>query len=125
MSKIGPKEIKQRALREAQQSSRGGVEGHAESKPLLKRPDIGLVPSAAGIKPGPRKTKPKARSSAAERRTLNPQVGGSNPSAPAKRKRAPRGTFDRTAYQREYMRKRRAARSDWADNRDPCRQEDR
>ena len=25
----------------------------------------------------------------------------------AKRKRAPRGTFDRNAYQREYMRKRR------------------
>jgi hypothetical protein len=27
--------------------------------------------------------------------------------APTKRKRAPKGTFDRTAYQREYMRKRR------------------
>jgi hypothetical protein len=32
---------------------------------------------------------------------------GVAPSPEAKKKRAPRGTFDRTAYQRELMRKRR------------------
>ncbi len=39
-----------------------------------------------------------------------PQSGKENRPSPreAKSKRAPRGTFDRTAYQREYMRKQRA-----------------
>jgi hypothetical protein len=31
------------------------------------------------------------------------------PEKPEPKKRAPRGTFDRAAYQREYMRRRRAA----------------
>lgn len=41
----------------------------------------------------------------------NQSVAGVAPSPPeAKKKRAPNGTFDRKAYQRELMRKRRAAK---------------
>lgn len=48
----------------------------------------------------------KARSSTVEPRPLKSEIVGSSPAVPAK-KRAPRGSFDRTAYQRELMRKRR------------------
>ncbi len=38
-----------------------------------------------------------------------PELLAQSDSEIAKKKRAPRGTFDRNAYQREYMRKRRKA----------------
>jgi hypothetical protein len=72
----------------------------------------------AGLAPDPSDT--KARSSNGRATGLaplgegrsstkepNPVVAGSNPAAPAKKRRSPNGTFDRTAYQRELMRKRR------------------
>lgn len=49
----------------------------------------------------------KAIAQSGRAQPLTPKVEGSNPSVPAKRKRAPAGTFDRKAYQRDYMRKRR------------------
>lgn len=82
----------------------------------------------ASVKPGPRETKSKTAriTGARPARPTSHRVGSAmpensglggaghpaspitNPVAPTKKKRAPRGTFDRKAYQRELMRKRRA-----------------
>jgi hypothetical protein len=90
MAKINPFEDAARGRDPVPKSSGGGVEGHAR------------LAQAGTARKAPRST--------TERPALPVQVdeAGINPGPPeAKRKRAPRGTFDRNAYQREYMRKRR------------------
>ena len=64
-------------------------------------------PKGKGIKSG-RPTRERATASAPEIETVEVDIDALIVSKP-KRKRAPNGTFDRTAYQRELMRKRRAA----------------
>ena len=51
-------------------------------------------------------SKPKAMK-AASKRAVKPTPAKKQATAP--RKRAPKGTFDKAAYQRDYMRKKRAA----------------
>lgn len=67
----------------------------------------------AGVAPGPSdalgdaKRRELACGEVVTQHAVNVPIAGSNPAEPAK-PRAPRGTFDRKAYQRELMRKRRA-----------------
>jgi len=54
MAKVGPKEIQARALREAQQSSRGGG---TEPSPPKQPKGARHTPSDAGVAPSPREAK--------------------------------------------------------------------
>lgn len=114
--KIPSKADALRAMREAnysEKSSDGGVEGHAEAliSPSVPTPaDFpGSSTRGAGVKSGPSDAKLE-RSLAVKPSAHNRSDGGSNPPAPTKRKKGLNGTFDRQAYQREYMRKRRQSK---------------
>lgn len=112
MTKFGPKELGNREMRERKQARPLKTPTRKPARAAIAN----LAPSAAGSgdcagdrTPVSRGDKPSPASSAVEQSICNREAGGSNPSLAIKKKRAPRGSFDRTAYQRELMRKRRAA----------------
>lgn len=102
MAKIGARELELRQRREqkyelaqkATKTSRGSTEGRAGHPRSVRKgnsspvgDDLASQTQQAGIKPGPRGTKPKARSSEVESAAHNGWVAGSNPAAPTKIKR--------------------------------------
>lgn len=92
------------ANRLAKSSGGGGESGPARTRPSRDGAQVPRGDEGAGLAPGPL----EANSVAPQPRGGSLQTNATQPSG-SPNKRAPRGTFDRTAYQRDLMRKRRQA----------------
>ena len=111
MAKINPFEDAARGRDSAPKSS-GGSRVEDNPRPHGASPQQGVATSSKPAQGRPRiSDKPSRGKGSVAANVAKPQIEPASalPQSPpeAKRKRAPRGTFDRNAYQREYMRKRR------------------
>ena len=124
MAKVGPKEINARALREAQQGSRGGGESRPATNNVsaivaLEPAVLGterVEPNRAGVASGPREAKSKSKGSGAARTaTVRKKKLVSQPPGPPGSAATSKTTTHqyrdpekRKAYIAKYMRDRRA-----------------
>lgn len=134
MAKLGPKEIRARALREAQQSSRGGGESRpakstvgrdirqagslipAREGQVLREPGAAghkspveaVCTSQVGVASGPREAIPSSDAARAAPRKPKHQPPGASPAASGTTTHQYRDPEKRKAYMREYMKSRRA-----------------